>query len=70
MKRPCFHDWGRWSAPYIDNFTNEGKLLQVRECQACGKAHVARAKQPAFSRSSLADVLDRLKELAAQKGGA
>lgn len=60
MIRLCFHRWSDWSAPYVDQFASEGRLLQARKCVHCGKVGIGRVRQPFYSRSALKDLLSRL----------
>lgn len=59
----CWHDWSKWSKPYVDCFGGDGKLAQTRECNKCKAVEISRVRQPILSRSFIDDVLDRLKTL-------
>lgn len=53
----CLHKWGRWSAPYVDTFGTDRKLLQATVCEKCDKVMISRVKQPMLSRSHIVDLL-------------
>ena len=44
MRFFCWHDWSNWSAAF--DSAHCYTKLQSRFCTKCGKAHVAKIKQP------------------------
>ena len=66
MNIHLFHEWSDWSAPHVDAWAGEGKLIQSRFCICCEKVQIERVSMPMFCRPSLSDVnngIAKLKEV-------